>query len=109
MNGLVKFALGVANVPDHLVSEVDASIPGAQRLIAAAKKLEPSVHKLAPLIEQAQPIIMNEILPVIKAEYPDLMTLLPIAQEILAFVQGSTPAVTVAATSPAAKDSKFGG
>lgn len=104
MNGLVKFALGVANVPGHLVSEIDEQIPGAQRLIEAAKKLEPSISKLAPLIDQAMPIIMTEMLPVIKAEYPDLMALLPIAQQVLEFVKGTTPAV-----SPGGKDSKFGG
>lgn len=104
MNGMVKFALGVANVPDHLVSDIDANIPGAQRLIAAAKKLEPSIRKLAPLIDQATPIIMTEILPVIKAEYPDLMALLPIAGQVLEFVKGTNPA-----TPPGGKDSKFGG
>lgn len=104
MNGLVKFALGVANVPGHLVSEIDEQIPGAQRLIEAAKKLEPSINKLAPHIDAAMPIIMTEILPVIKAEYPDLMALLPIAQQVLEFVKGTDPAV-----SPGGKDSKFGG
>lgn len=89
MNGLVRFALGVANVPDHMASEIDEQIPGAQRLIAAAKKLEPAITRLAPHIDAITPIFMAEVLPVIRQEYPDLMALLPLAAEVLAFVKGS--------------------
>ena len=39
MNGLVRFGLGLANVPADLVDDIDKAIPGAGRLIAAAKKL----------------------------------------------------------------------
>lgn len=96
MNGLVKFALGLANVPDSMVLEIERAIPGAQRLIEAAKKLEPAIARLAPLVDQAMPIIMTDVMPVIKTEYPDLMALLPLAGEVLTFVKGS-------ATSPGGK------
>lgn len=106
MNGLIRMGLGFAGVSDALAVDIEQQVPGAQRLIAAARKLEPSFIKLAPLVAQAEPIVLNEIWPVIVAEYPDLMHLLPVAQQVFALLQKGS---TVAATSPAVKDSKFGG
>lgn len=101
MNGLVRFALGLANVPNELVADIDQSIPGAGRLIAAAKDLDPDLRQLEPILEQMaphiaalQPLIgqamplINRMLPKAKAAYPDIVTLLPTAQKVLAFVEG---------------------
>lgn len=92
MNGVVRFALGVANVPDHMVADIDANIPGAQRLIAAAKKLEPAITKLAPHVEAMTPVLRDEVWPILLQEYPDLLALLPLAQQVLEFVKGTGPA-----------------
>jgi hypothetical protein len=106
MNSLIKFGLGLANVPSELVDEVERQIPGAQRLIAAAKKiepdlklLEPTIEKLMPIIQQAFPLFeqlepliaeamapIGRIIPVIKAEHADFASLLPTAQKVLEFV-----------------------
>lgn len=104
MNGMVRFALGVANVPDHMVDDIETNIPGAQRLITAAKKLEPSIVKLAPHIEAMTPILRDEVWPVLLLEYPDLIAMLPLAQQVLEFVKGTGPA-----TPPGGHDSEFGG
>lgn len=108
IGGLIRFGLGLANVPDDLVAEIDRQMPGAQRLIAAAKKIEPDLRLLQPaaeklmpiiqqafpLFEQAEPLIaeamapIGRILPVLRAEQDDLRAILPLAQRILAFVDG---------------------
>lgn len=90
MNGMVRFAMGLAGVSDKLAADIEAEIPGAQRLIAAAQKLKPSIDKIAPHVEAITPVMMNEILPVLKAEYPDLMALLPVAQQVLELVKSKT-------------------
>lgn len=99
MNGLIKFALSLANVPSDLVAEVEADIPGAQRLIEAARKIQPDLQKLDPIITKLMPLlvqalplleegapIVQRILPVIRAEQKDIADLLPTIQRVLAFV-----------------------
>lgn len=99
MNGLVKFALGVAGLPSAVVADIDKAMPGAARLIDAAEQLEPFLEQAHPHIEAMTPHltailphieallpIINKALPILKAEYPDIVALLPTAQEIIAFV-----------------------
>lgn len=124
MNGLVKFALGVAGLPAGTVANIEAALPGAGRLIDAAKLLEPSMVQAQPHIEALTPHlaaiaphvmammphvqallpILDKVLPILKSEYPDIVALLPTAQEIIAFV-GDKKKVAVA--SPPADGSKF--
>lgn len=86
MNGLVRIALSLASVPDSLVADIERELPGASRLIAAAKVLKPDLEKLEPLYEQAEPIVQR-MLPTIKAAWPDLAALLPVAEKVVAFIQ----------------------
>jgi hypothetical protein len=101
VNLLVKFGLGLANVPAELVDEIDKQLPGAARLIAVAKDLKPELEKLEPLIEKAMPIyaqaqpliaeagpIVADVLPRLKAAWPDIVALLPVAEKVIAFVEG---------------------
>jgi phage-related protein len=85
MNNIVKFALGLANVPAETVADIDKSLPGMARLIEDAKQLEPILRAAEPHIEALMPLIM-QALPVLKAAYPDFVAVLPTAQEIVAFV-----------------------
>lgn len=99
MNGLIKFALGVAGLPPQAVADIEKQLPGAARLIDAAKQLEPYLEQAQPHIEAITPHltaimphvqallpILDKVMPIIKAEYPDIVALLPTAQEIIAFV-----------------------
>lgn len=92
MNGLIKFALGVAGLSPTVVADIEKQLPGAARLIDAAKQLEPYLEQAHPHIEAIMPHveallpILNKALPILKAEYPDIVALLPTAQEIVAFV-----------------------
>lgn len=99
MNGLVKFALGVAGLSPEVVADIDKSLPGTARLIDAVKLLQPILAQAQPHIEAITPQVqamlphiealiplLNKALPIIKAEYPDIIALLPTAKEIIAFV-----------------------
>lgn len=101
MNGLIRFALGLANVPDDLVGDIDKELPGAGRLIAVAKELQPDLDALGSLLEQMAPHVvalqpmvtaalplLTKITPKLKAAYPDAVALLPVAQRVVAFVEG---------------------
>lgn len=124
MNGLVKFALGVAGLPPQAVADIDQAMPGMARLIDATKQLEPYLEQAHPHIEALTPHvtailphitammphiqallpILDKVLPILKAEYPDIVALLPTAQEIIAFVGDKKKVV---APSPPADGSKF--
>lgn len=99
MNGLVKFTLGIAGLPPETVADIEKQLPGAARLIDAAKLLEPYLEQAHPHIEALTPHlaaamphlevllpIFNKAAPILKAEYPDIVALLPTAQEIIMFV-----------------------
>lgn len=80
MNPILKFALGLANVPDATVADLEKAFPGMQRLCAAAKQIEAVAQKSQPLeahIEQIEPII--------KAAYPDFVAVLPTVEELIQF------------------------
>lgn len=101
MNGLIRFGLGLANVPDDLVGDIEKAIPGAGRLIAAAKQMDPDLRALEPIYErmaphvtallpmiaEAMPVI-ERLVPQIKAAYPDITAILPTAQKVVTFVGG---------------------
>lgn len=115
MNNLVKFALGVAGLPAETVADIDKAMPGAARLIDAAKQFEPFLEQAHPHIEAITPHLsamaphvtaimphlqallplLDKVLPILKAEYPDIVALLPTAQEIIAFVGEKKAAGTV--------------
>lgn len=109
MNGLVKFALGVAGLPPAVIADIDKAIPGMGRLIDAAKQLEPFLEQAHPHIEAITPHlqallpIFEKVMPILKAEYPDIAALLPTAKEIIAFVEDKKQA---AARVSAGSDSK---
>lgn len=113
MNGLVKVVLGVAGLPPATVADIENAIPGAGRLIDAAKQLEPYLEQAQPHIEAITPHltailphievllpVLNKVLPIIKAEYPDIVALLPTAQEIIAFIGDKKKSVVASEPDP---------
>ncbi len=111
MNGLVKFALGVAGLPPTTVSDIEKQLPGVSRLIDAAKQLEPYLEQAHPHIEAITPHltaimphieallpILNKALPILKAEYPDIVALLPTAQQIIEFVGDKKKVATLSSS-----------
>lgn len=100
MNGLLRFALGIANMPNKTVTELDGSLPGFGRLSDLSKQIEPMLKEAAPLIEQAEPHlkallpIIAQLLPIaerawplLKAGYPDLVQVTPTIEDLIAFAR----------------------
>ncbi len=85
MNGLIKFALEIAKMPDAEIADLSAKLPAFGRLAAAAKQLEPTLAKAEPLIEQLQPLVI-EAWPIIQKEWPDIVSVTPTVQELIEFV-----------------------
>lgn len=111
MNGILKFMLGLANVPPAMVDDVEKSIPGVGRLVDAAKQLEPllvqahpHIEALTPQLQAAMPHIeallplVSKALPIIKVEYPDIAALIPTARTVMAFF--SDKKISAAVTGP---------
>ena len=87
MNGMLRFALGLANMPDETVADLEQSLPGFSRLVTAAKQLQPIIQKAMPHVVALEPIV-QEAIPIIKAAYPDLVAVIPTVQELIVFIQG---------------------
>jgi hypothetical protein len=104
MNGMLRFALGLANMPTATVDDLDKSLPGFARLASSAKQLEPIIKNAMPDIDALEPLILKAIPhltalapliqqaePIIRAAYPDIVAVIPTVQELLAFAKGKTP------------------
>ncbi len=84
MNGFLKFALGVAQMPDATVADLEKSLPGIGRIAAAAKEIEPILQKADPLVEQLEPLLMQAY-PIIKRVWPDIGAVTPTVEELIKF------------------------
>lgn len=84
MNDILKFALGLANMSEAEVADIDAKLPGMARLCAAAKELEPILQQAEPHIEALMPLI-TLALPIIKKAYPDIVASIPTIEGLIQF------------------------
>lgn len=93
MKPLVRFALGVAGMPEATINEIDGALPAMERLIEMEKQVSPAIAKLYPDLVIVIPIIdrllanTKELEPVVAKAYPDLVAVLPVLKHILAFVE----------------------
>jgi hypothetical protein len=85
MNGLLKFALSLASVPDKDISDLDKSLPALARLCRAAKQLDPIVRQAMPHLEPLKPLL-GKASDICEAAYPDFVAVLPTIEEFIAFV-----------------------
>ncbi len=80
MNLALKFALGLANMPETTVADLDKSWPGFAGLCDDMKAFAAIAQKSQPLeahIEQA--------LPILKKAYPQIVAVLPTVEELIQF------------------------
>lgn len=93
MKPIVKFALGMAGMPESTINEIDVALPAMERLIANESQLSPIVAKMYPDLVAVIPIIerllanAKDIEPTITGAYPDLVLVLPVFKNILTFIQ----------------------
>ena len=89
LNLMLRFALGLANVPDKDVDDLEKQLPALTRLIVAAKAMQadieqagPHLEAMGPHLEALMPIV-DRLIPKIKAAWPDLVAVLPVVQEFV--------------------------
>ena len=88
LNMMLRFALGLANVPGDKVDELEAAMPGFKRLAAAAKDAKPILEKIAPLVAQMEPLAI-EVWPIAVKAWPDLMAILPVVADYIELADNS--------------------
>lgn len=86
MSGWVKFLLGLANMPQATIEELEHDMPAIGRLYARAKEAQPLLEELLPLIEKAQPLI-EKLLPIAVKAMPDVKEITPTIGDIIDFVK----------------------
>lgn len=85
MNGVVRFALGLARMPESEIADLDQKLPGLARIAAAAKEIEPLLRQAEPHAEALAPLL-NQMLPIIKGVWPDIVAVAPTIEQLIAFV-----------------------
>lgn len=85
MNGTVKFVLGLAQVPDAAIADLDKNLPGMARLADAARELEPILQEAMPHIVALEPLMIRAT-PIVQKAWPDLVAVTPTVQEFIAFI-----------------------
>lgn len=88
MNGVIRFALGLASVPEKDIDDLEKSLPGMARLVDLAKQLEPIIQRNLPhikAIEPDMPLIVN----IIKQAWPDIVSVTPTIDEYINLAKGN--------------------
>lgn len=86
MNGLLRFALGIANMPQKTIDDLDKSLPGFSRLVKLAQAAEPAIKRCAPHIEAMKPDLI-QLTDLIEKAWPDIEAVLPTVDELIIFAQ----------------------
>lgn len=93
MNLMLRFALGLANIPDKDVEDLDRQLPALARLIAAFKDMKGDLEAAAPHLQAIGPhldallTIGERLAPKVKTTWPDLIAVLSVAQEFTDLAQ----------------------
>lgn len=96
MNGLLRFALTLANMPEKTVDDLDKSLPGFGRLAKLAQDAEPIIKRCAPHIEAIKPHIdamkpdLIQLWALIEKAWPDFESVLPTVDELITYAKGPT-------------------
>ena len=85
MNSFVKFALGIANMSENTVNDLEKSLPGFSNIAAAFKELEPILTKAQPHIDALTPLV-NQAMPIVKKVWPDIISVTPTVEELIDFI-----------------------
>lgn len=67
MKPVIKFALGVAGMPEATIADIEKALPAMARLVALAQKLEPELLNIKPDIAVVLPVL-GEIINFVKGE-----------------------------------------
>jgi hypothetical protein len=85
MNGFIKFALSIANMPQATIADLEVQLPGISRVADAVKQLEPLLTAADPHIEALVPLALKAY-PIVKARWPDIVAATPTVEKLIEFV-----------------------
>ena len=86
MNLAVRFVLGLANMPDQTVADLNEHLPGFEQLAALAKQAEPIIQRNLPHIKAMEPD-MPALTAIVKQAWPILVDVTPTVDELINFVK----------------------
>lgn len=86
LNPLIHFALGLANVPDKDVDDLERTLPEMAALCKLAKQLKPLVDEMVPLVEK--------LLPLYKEAAPTITQLMPLVTQAMTIYESQSKAVS---------------
>lgn len=82
MSGMLRFALGLANIPDDKVAHLDAALPPMARLAVLAKQAEPILTQMKPHLDALEPLAVA-LWPILVKAYPDIVAVTPTVEEFI--------------------------
>lgn len=94
MDGLLRFALGLANVPDATVADLETSLPALARLCRLAKAAEPILQRNRPHLEAIMPHLVAmkpdamQLAILVQQAWPDIVAVTPTVEELVEFANG---------------------
>lgn len=96
MSGMLRFALGLANVPDDKVADLDNALPGLSRMALAAKELRPILIEMQPHLAALEPMAVEawphlealaplfaKAWPTLQKAWPDIVATAPTLEELI--------------------------
>lgn len=89
MSNMLRFALGLANIPDDKVADLDKALPGFARLAALAKQAEPILTQAGPHLVAIEPHLVAlqpigiQLWPIVLKAWPDIVAVTPTVEEFI--------------------------
>lgn len=96
MDNLLRFVLGIANVPDKTVDDLDASLPAMARLCRLAKAAEPILERNKPHLDAIMPHLdamkpdALQLAALVRQAWPDIVAVTPTVEELIEFANGKS-------------------
>jgi hypothetical protein len=86
MNGIEVTVLRLAGVPQSTIDEVEKAIPSTAALLNLIKQNQNLINKILAVVAEAQPLLV-QALPLVNQAVVEINSVLPAAQDVLAFLQ----------------------
>ncbi len=94
MNGLLRFALSLASVPDKTISDLDHDLPAMARIARMVKQAEPILTRNKPHFDAILPHLVAmqpdaiALAKLIQQAWPDIVEVTPTIEEFIDFANG---------------------
>lgn len=94
MNGLLRFALSLASVPDKTIADLDHDLPAMARIARLVRQSEPILTRNKPHIDAILPHLLAMqpdalmLAKLIQQAWPDIVEVTPTIEEFIDFANG---------------------